>query len=216
VIDAEVQWAGAPDIVLQLSQLAGGTALALSVVQVGRCALHAARCALRPETLAPEAYLRPLLPQFRALLRVTVPVSEDPPYVRRIALCLLDRPYLDFDLRALGAADIMSLPAVSGWLRSTVGALALDRLVAPAQLAFQLALPGGGEGVDGGAPLPPPLGLLTLEVVGAEELGHRWVRPASGRFLNGCEGRLRASGSGRAVVALGVVGGPPGLPAGPA
>ncbi|KAL4437443.1 hypothetical protein ABPG75_004582 [Micractinium tetrahymenae] len=166
VIDMDVRWAGEPDVVMQLSGIPG-TAVAVRTCQVS------------------------------GMLRIVLsPIEEELPFVTGITLSLLDRPYLDFDIRVLGG-DVMSLPALGSWLRSSVASIIQERLVWPENLGWRWgpswdrqqaaqAASSGGRALL--APeqqrrrqLPPPLGVLVVDVVGAE------LEPRRSTFL----GRLK-------------------------
>lgn len=157
VVDIDVRWAGEPDVALQLTKLRGVT-VGLSTLQVSGV--------------------------FRLILD---PIIEDPPFIKHITLYLLEKPFLDFDLRLIGGPDLMSLPALSGWLSSAIHRLAVARIVYP----HKVGIPIGGHrhGRQNSAqlieelerPLPEPLGVLVVEVLNAQ------VEPRRSMFL----GRLK-------------------------
>lgn len=77
--------------------------------------------------LLPEVDVTPVMNaqlhqvQMACVLRVSLaPVLDDLPFVGAVGLSILDQPYLDFDLRFVNGVDIMSIPALATWLRSSL------------------------------------------------------------------------------------------------
>jgi hypothetical protein len=153
VVDVDVRWAGEPDVVLHLTKL-GGASLGLSDVQLAG-----------------------------VVRLVFSPITEDPPFLRRVAISLLKTPYVDFSVRALGGPDLMTLPAVSSWLRSVVTSLAQRAIVFPREVAVAWApvWPAQEDSLASAAP-PPPLGVLIVRVLSAD------IEPRRSTFL----GRFKA------------------------
>lgn len=147
MLDLDVRWSGEPDMVLRLSKM-GGASLALHGVQIA------------------------------GILRVVIsPIREEPPFITRLTLSLLKKPYVDFNLRALGGPDLMALPAVSTWLHRAVLTLAGHTIVLPKQVVIDWdrgrfsgeGRTTQGEDSDGlSGSIPPPLGVLTIEVDSAQ------------------------------------------------
>lgn len=150
----DLRWAGEPDVVLHLTKL-GGASLGLSDVQLA------------------------------GMIRfVFSPITEDPPFLRRVAISLLEKPYIDFSVRALGGPDLMALPTLSSWLRSVVTTLAEKRIVFPKEVGITWARVGPPDHEDIQAmdsALSPPLGVLAVRVVSAT------IEPRRSTFL----GRLK-------------------------
>lgn len=152
VVDLDVRWAGEPDVVLHLTKLRGAS-LGLSGVQLS------------------------------AIVRLVFsPITENPPFLSRMTVSFLQRPYVDFSVRALGGPDLMTLPAISTWLRSVVLNLADRAIVWPKEVGVPLVPPSHNNRDDdasslGGPPLPPPLGVLTVKVVTAN------IQPRRSTFL---------------------------------
>lgn len=154
VVDVDIRWAGEPDVVLHLTKL-GGASLGLSEVQLA------------------------------GVIRfVFSPITEDPPFLRRMSISLLDKPYVDFSVRALGGPDLMALPAISSWLRAAVITLAERRIVFPKEVSIAWARVGPHDQDDIHAmdsALAPPLGVLVVRIVSAD------IEPRRSTFL----GRLK-------------------------
>lgn len=156
VVDLDVRWAGEPDVVLHLTKLRGAS-LGLSGVQLS------------------------------SIVRLVFsPITEDPPFLSRMTVSFLHRPFVDFSVRALGGPDLMTLPAISTWLRSVVLSLADRAIVWPKEIGVPLIPPrnGGDDDDDNdashpsrGPSLPPPLGVLTVKVVSAN------IQPRRSTFL---------------------------------
>jgi hypothetical protein len=153
VLDVDIRWAGEPDVALRLTKLAGAS-----------LGLYSA--------------------QLSGVVRlVFAPITEDPPFLRRMAVSLLGRPYLDFGVRALGGLDLMALPAIDAWLHSVVMNLADRALVWPKEVGVPLVPPsaaddhGGEGGAAAAAAAPPPLGLLRVR------LGEGRIEPRRSTFL---------------------------------
>ncbi len=113
------------------------------------------------------------------------PITEDPPFLRRLAISLLNRPYVDFSVRALGGPDLMSLPAISSWLHGAVINLAERAIVWPKEVSVPLGPPPAAEAALAAAAeaaaLIPPLGVLVVRVIRAD------IEPRRSTFL----GRLK-------------------------
>lgn len=55
------------------------------------------------------------------MLRVTLtPIVQDIPFVGGVSLSWLEMPMVDFDVRGLGGADLMSMPAVAEWIMTSL------------------------------------------------------------------------------------------------
>ncbi len=55
------------------------------------------------------------------ILRVTLtPIVQDVPFVGGVSLSWLEMPMVDFDVRGLGGADLMSMPAVADWIMTSL------------------------------------------------------------------------------------------------
>jgi hypothetical protein len=114
IVDLDVRWAGQPDVALRLTKMRGVT-VGLSTLQIA------------------------------GVLRLVMdPIIENPPFIKKISLTLLDKPYLDFDLNILGGPDLMSLPALSGWLSTAIQKIAVSRIVYPKSV--DIHIPGGDGG----------------------------------------------------------------------
>jgi hypothetical protein len=114
IVDLDVRWAGQPDVALRLTKMRGVT-VGLSTLQIA------------------------------GVVRLVMdPIIENPPFIKKISLTLLDKPYLDFDLNILGGPDLMSLPALSGWLSTAIQKIAVSRIVYPKSV--DIHIPGGGGG----------------------------------------------------------------------
>lgn len=78
------------------------------------------------------------------MLRVTLtPIVQAAPFVGGMSLSWLETPMIDFDVRGLGGADLMSLPAVADWIMSSVvsGYVAgMVTALGPRQTASQIHL----------------------------------------------------------------------------
>lgn len=121
MLDLEVRWAGEPDVVMQLSGIPGA-AVAVRTCQVRgrRCGLlrqrsveaaPALQCSpVRGPACFPASHLQvslPVLPACPAVLRqvagmlrvVLSPIEAELPFLTGITLSLIERPYLDFDVR---------------------------------------------------------------------------------------------------------------------
>lgn len=122
----EVRWAGEPDVVMQLSGIPGA-AVAVRTCQVRVAwaggwaqaagllghlvAACAARCAVPQAVLTccPPLITLPALPcpaprgvchQVAGMLRVVLsPIEAELPFLTGVTLSLIERPYLDFDVR---------------------------------------------------------------------------------------------------------------------
>ena len=155
VLDVDVRWAGEPDVALRLTKL-GGASLGLSDVHLAG-----------------------------VVRLVFSPITEDPPFLTRMTISLLARPYVDFSVRALGGPDLMSLPAISSWLHSVVLNLADMAIVWPKEVSVPLVPPSSSEAAEmavaEAAALMPPLGVLVVRVVSAD------IAPRRSTFL----GRLK-------------------------
>lgn len=131
VVDLDVRWAGEPDVVLHLTKL--------SRVSLG---------------------LKNL--QISSMVRLVFsPIIDEPPFLQRMTVSLLNRPLIDFNLRVLGGPDIMSLPAISSWLNTAIVNITDNFLVWPKEISVPL-VPMRHE-----APLPTwtsPLGVLVIRV----------------------------------------------------
>ena len=72
----------------------------------------------RPPPCPPPANAN--APQLAGIVRVILsPIERELPFLSGVTLALVERPYMDFDIRVLGG-DVLSLPALGRWLRSSV------------------------------------------------------------------------------------------------
>ncbi len=151
VLDVDIRWAGEPDVALHLTKL-GGASLGLSNVHLAG-----------------------------VIRLVFSPITEDPPFLRRMAVSLLNRPYVDFSVRALGGPDLMALPAISSWLHSVVLNLAEKAIVWPKEVGVPLAPRPASEAREEAAAeaaaLLPPMGILVVRILSAE------IEPRRSTFL---------------------------------
>jgi hypothetical protein len=158
VVDVDIRWAGEPDVALHLTKL-GGASLGLSNVHLA------------------------------GIVRLVFsPITEDPPFLRHMAVSLLNRPYVDFSVRALGGPDLMALPAISSWLQSVVLGLADKAIVWPKEVGIPLAPRPASEAKEEAAAEAaamskvPPMGILVVEILSAD------IEPRRSTFL----GRIKA------------------------
>ena len=108
VVDLDVRWAGEPDVVLRLTKISRAT-LGLKNLQIS------------------------------AMVRLVFsPIIEDPPFLQRMTVSLLNKPLIDFNLRVLGGPDIMSLPAISSWLHAAILNVTDRFLVWPKEVSVPL------------------------------------------------------------------------------
>jgi hypothetical protein len=151
VLDVDIRWAGEPDVALHLTKL-GGASLGLSNVHLAG-----------------------------VVRLVFSPITEDPPFLRRMAVSLLNRPYVDFSVRALGGPDLMALPAISSWLHSVVLTLADKAIVWPKEVGVPLAPRPASEAREEdaaeAAALLPPMGILVVKILSAD------IEPRRSTFL---------------------------------
>ena len=137
VIDVDLRWAGEPDVMLSLSKLSRAT-LGLKNLQIS------------------------------AMVRLVLsPIIEDPPFLQRMTVSLLNTPLIDFNLRVLGGPDVMSLPAISSWLHAAILNVTDRFLVWPREISVPL-VPALREERK---PLPqgvPPLGVIVIRIEEAE------------------------------------------------
>jgi len=158
VLDVDIRWAGEPDVALHLTKL-GGASLGLSNVHLAG-----------------------------VVRLVFSPITEDPPFLRRMAISLLNRPYVDFSVRALGGPDLMALPAISSWLQSVVLNLADKAIVWPKEVGVPLAPRPASEAREEAAAEAaamskvPPMGILVVRIISAD------IEPRRSTFL----GRIKA------------------------
>ena len=139
MVDVDVRWAGEPDVVLHLTKIS--------------------RARLGLKNL-----------QISAMVRLVFsPIIEDPPFLQRMTVSLLNRPLIDFNLRALGGPDIMSLPAISSWLHAAILNVTDRFLVWPKEISVPL-VPSlrKANAVKPIQNWTPPLGVLVLRVEEAE------------------------------------------------
>jgi len=138
-VDVDVRWAGEPDVVLHLTKIS--------------------RARLGLKNL-----------QISAMVRLVFsPIIEDPPFLQRMTVSLLNRPLIDFNLRALGGPDIMSLPAISTWLHAAILNVTDRFLVWPKEISVPLVPSLRKANII--KPIQnwaPPLGVLVLRVEEAE------------------------------------------------
>lgn len=57
------------------------------------------------------------------------PLLHDLPFVEGVSFSLIETPSVDFDLRVLGRADLMGVPALSQWLHSLIFGQAIDGML---------------------------------------------------------------------------------------
>lgn len=57
------------------------------------------------------------------------PLLHDLPFVEGVSFSLTEVPSVDFDLRVLGRADLMGVPALSQWLHSLIFGQAIEGML---------------------------------------------------------------------------------------
>lgn len=153
VLDVDIRWAGEPDVALHLTKL-GGASLGLNNVHLAG-----------------------------VVRLVFSPITDEPPFLRRMAISLLNRPYVDFSVRALGGPDLMALPAISSWLHSVVLNLADKAIVWPREVGVPLAPRPASEAREEAAAEAaamsklPPMGILVVKILSAD------IEPRRSTFL---------------------------------
>lgn len=136
VVDLDVRWAGEPDVVLNLTKVSRAT-LGLKNLQIS------------------------------TMVRLVFsPIIEDPPFLQRMTVSLLNKPLIDFNLRALGGPDIMSLPAISSWLHAAILNVTDRFLVWPKEVSVPLVpnLRNKNVPTPGSISSSPPLGVLVVKI----------------------------------------------------
>ena len=57
------------------------------------------------------------------------PLLHELPFVEGVSFSLVETPSVDFDLRVLGRADLMGVPALSQWLHSLIFGQAIEGML---------------------------------------------------------------------------------------
>lgn len=135
VVDLDVRWAGEPDVVLHLTKVSRAT-LGLKNLQIS------------------------------TMVRLVFsPIIEDPPFLQRMTVSLLNKPLIDFNLRALGGPDIMSLPAISSWLHAAILNVTDRFIVWPKEVSVPLVPNLRNKNLPVLSPISSsPLGVLVVRV----------------------------------------------------
>ncbi|KAK9843062.1 hypothetical protein WJX74_006435 [Apatococcus lobatus] len=142
-MDMDVRWAGVPDIVMKLTP--------------------SRKWRLRRLDMTPEMHIRLQTIQFSGLMRLALePLLPDLPFIGGCSISFLSMPKLDFDIRVVGGADLMSVPALSSWIRSSVLQGFFDGLIWPRKME----IPFMDEEDEG--QVAAPAGLLTVQILEAE------------------------------------------------
>ncbi len=136
VVDLDVRWAGEPDVVLHLTKVSRAT-LGLKNLQIS------------------------------TMVRLVFsPIIEDPPFLQRMTVSLLNKPLIDFNLRALGGPDIMSLPAISSWLHAAILNVTDRFIVWPKEVSVPLVPHLRNKNLPTLSPISssPPLGVIVVKI----------------------------------------------------
>lgn len=136
VVDLDVRWAGEPDVVLNLTKVSRAT-LGLKNLQIS------------------------------TMVRLVFsPIIEDPPFLQRMTVSLLNKPLIDFNLRALGGPDIMSLPAISSWLHAAILNVTDRFIVWPKEVSVPLVPNLRNKNLPTLSPISssPPLGVIVVKI----------------------------------------------------
>eukprot|EP00208_Stichococcus_sp_RCC1054_P005462 CAMPEP_0206148526 /NCGR_PEP_ID=MMETSP1473-20131121/36862_1 /ASSEMBLY_ACC=CAM_ASM_001109 /TAXON_ID=1461547 /ORGANISM="Stichococcus sp, Strain RCC1054" /LENGTH=511 /DNA_ID=CAMNT_0053545887 /DNA_START=207 /DNA_END=1739 /DNA_ORIENTATION=- len=148
VLDIDLRWAGTPDLTLKL--------------------LPSRKWVLKvlPKTkgidLTPEMHVAFNTLHVAGMLRVTLtPIVQDIPFVGGVSLSWLEMPMVDFDVRGLGGADLMSMPAVAEWIMTSLVQGYIANMVWPKQVTIPFMR---GEELE---QWQAPLGMVTVEVMEA-------------------------------------------------
>lgn len=134
VVDVDLRWAGEPDVALSLTKMS--------------------RASLGLKNLQVSAMVR----------LVFSPIIEDPPFLQRMTVSLLNKPLIDFNLRALGGPDIMSLPAISSWLHAAILNVTDRFIVWPKEVSVPLVPSLRQKNMMPVHAWKAPLGILVIKV----------------------------------------------------
>ncbi|KAK9865054.1 hypothetical protein WJX84_012217 [Apatococcus fuscideae] len=143
-VDLDIRWAGVPDIVMKLTPSRKW----------------------RLKKLTPVVPIRIQTVQLKGLMRLALePLLPDLPFIGGCSVSFLKMPDFDFDLKlAGGRADVMSIPALSSWIKSSVLQGFFDGLIWPRKME----IPFMDEDEEQEGQLAGPAGLLTVHILEAE------------------------------------------------
>lgn len=149
VLDLDLRWAGQPDITLKLLP--------------SRRWLFKLLPQSKGFDWTPEMHIAFNSLHLAGMLRVTLtPVVQSAPFVGGMSISWLQTPMIDFDVRGLGGADLMSLPAVADWIMSSIVSAHLAHMVWPKSVSIPFAAPEESEHWRA------PIGVVTVEVLDAK------------------------------------------------
>lgn len=75
---------------------------------------------------------------FKTKIRVVLTMVKKIFLVKEVEICLLEEPYIDFNLKPLGFVDVMDLPGLSTWIRSMIFTALRMNLINPQSLKINL------------------------------------------------------------------------------
>ena len=75
---------------------------------------------------------------FKAKVRMVVTIARKMFFVKNVEICMLEEPYLSFELIQLKALDLMDLPVLSNWIRSATMSSLHSQLINPQSMKFNL------------------------------------------------------------------------------
>lgn len=149
VLDLDVRWAGQPDITLKLLP---SRKWVLKVLPK-----------MKGFDLTPEMHVAFNTLHVAGMLRVTLtPIVQNAPFVGGMTMSWLETPMIDFDVRGLGGADLMSMPAVADWIMASVVSRYVAGMVWPRQISIPFAAPQELE------QWLEPIGVIKVEVLEAK------------------------------------------------